>query len=55
MEIVLKTKQKDNPQFNFLSYDSVLNPFYRHVVQMVKMGRYQPKEAPSKMEEPKGS
>ena len=43
MEIVIKTKQKDNPQFEFLNYDSELNPYYRHMVSAIKGGRYKPK------------
>ena len=42
MEIIIKTKQKDNPQFDFLECDSELYPYYRHLVQMIKSGRYKP-------------
>lgn len=43
MEIVIKTKQKDNPQFQFLNFDSGLNPYYKHMVSAIKSGRYKPK------------
>ena len=43
MEIVLKTKQAGNPQFAFLSFENVLNPYYKHVVSMIKSGKYKPK------------
>ncbi|KAK2181752.1 hypothetical protein NP493_383g04028 [Ridgeia piscesae] len=42
MEIIIKTKQADNPQFHFLEYDSELYPYYRHLVQVIKSGRYNP-------------
>ncbi|UJR25160.1 hypothetical protein I4U23_006518 [Adineta vaga] len=42
MEIVLKTKQANNPQFDFLKYDHYLNPYYRHLIIMIKSGKYRP-------------
>jgi len=42
MEIVLKTKQSNNPQFAFLKYDHYLNPYYRHLITMIKSGKYRP-------------
>lgn len=42
MEIILKTKQKNNQQFEFLNYDNELNPYYRHLVKVIKQGKYQP-------------
>ena len=42
MEIVLKTKQAKNPQFDFLKYDHYLNPYYRHLTAMIRSGKYQP-------------
>ena len=42
MEIVLKTKQASNPQFDFLKYDHYLNPYYRHLIIMIKSGKYRP-------------
>ncbi|VDL93201.1 unnamed protein product [Schistocephalus solidus] len=43
MEIVLKAKQASNSQFQFLNYDSELNPFYKELVKLIKAGRYFPK------------
>ena len=43
MEIVIKTKQKDNQQFDFLNYENILNRYYRHMIKMIKNGRYTPK------------
>lgn len=42
MEIVLKMKQKNNPQFEFLNYDNELNPYFKHLVSIMKDGRYIP-------------
>ncbi|CAF3695001.1 unnamed protein product, partial [Rotaria sordida] len=42
MEIFLKTKQANNPQFDFLKYDHYLNPYYRHLIIMIKSGKYRP-------------
>ena len=42
MEILLKTKQANNPQFDFLKYDHYLNPYYRHLIIMIKSGKYRP-------------
>uniref|UniRef100_A0A5K3EYE7 SURP motif domain-containing protein n=2 Tax=Mesocestoides corti TaxID=53468 RepID=A0A5K3EYE7_MESCO len=47
MEIVLKTKQAGNPQFNFLNYDDKLNPFYKEMVRLIKIGRYIPRRRPT--------
>ncbi|KAL5111155.1 hypothetical protein TcWFU_000392 [Taenia crassiceps] len=46
MEIVLKTKQSRNPQFNFLNYGDKLNPFYKELVKLIKTGRYIPRQRP---------
>ncbi|XP_063695191.1 splicing factor, suppressor of white-apricot homolog [Bolinopsis microptera] len=35
-EIVIRTKQKDNPIFHFLEPDHELNPFYKHVLSAIK-------------------
>ena len=43
MEIVIKTKQKGNTQFEFLDYGAVLNPYYKHMVKMIKAGKYKPR------------
>lgn len=40
MEILLKMKQAENPQFNFLSYDNDLHPYYRHMLAAIKNQRY---------------
>lgn len=40
MEILLKTKQASNPQFNFLNHDGQLNSYYKHVLGMMKAGTY---------------
>jgi hypothetical protein len=42
MEIVVKIKQSNNPQFDFLKYDHYLNPYYRHLIIMIKSGKYRP-------------
>ena len=40
MEILLKAKQAGNPVFDFLSVESPLHPFYRHLITLVKSGQY---------------
>lgn len=40
MEILLKTKQAANPQFNFLNHDGQYNPYYRHILLMMKNNTY---------------
>jgi len=42
MEIMMKAKQKDNPQFQFLGYEDELNPYYQHLVKIMRSGRYVP-------------
>ena len=42
MEIVVKTKQANNPQFSFMSMDHKYNAYYKHVLKQIKMGRYHP-------------
>ncbi|XP_059147044.1 splicing factor, suppressor of white-apricot homolog isoform X2 [Physella acuta] len=44
MEIMLKTKQAGNPQFDFLHFENELNPYYKHVLGMIKSGKYKPTE-----------
>ena len=44
MEIVIKTKQANNEQFNFLHFEDTLNPYYRHVLKMIKSGKYTVKD-----------
>lgn len=46
MEILLKAKQAGNPAFNFLNIDSPLNPFYKHLVKLIKMRQYVPQNHP---------
>lgn len=41
MEILIKAKQGDNPQFSFLNQNDKLYKFYRHVLAAFKNGRYQ--------------
>ncbi|UYV68252.1 SFSWAP [Cordylochernes scorpioides] len=43
MEIFIKMKQGNNPQFCFLSFEDPLNPFYKWLVAELKSGRYKPK------------
>lgn len=40
MEILLKTKQASNAQFNFLNHDGQFNSYYKHIVVMMKAGTY---------------
>lgn len=40
MEILIKTKQADNPQFSFLNQSDPLYKYYRHMVSAIKEGRY---------------
>ncbi|KAH9413675.1 hypothetical protein DERP_009379 [Dermatophagoides pteronyssinus] len=40
MEILLKTKQAANSNFEFLSIDSNLHPYYKHLLIELKSGRY---------------
>lgn len=40
MEILIKAKQSDNPQFAFLNQSDPLHKFYRHVLNAVKSGKY---------------
>lgn len=40
MEILIKAKQSDNPQFSFLNQNDCLYKFYRHVLDAVKNRRY---------------
>ncbi len=55
MEIVIKMKQKNNPQFDFLNFSHYLNPYYRQLVKMIKSGKYKPRaqEAQLKREDSK--
>ncbi|XP_014213562.1 splicing factor, suppressor of white-apricot homolog isoform X2 [Copidosoma floridanum] len=50
MEVLIKTKQADNPQFSFLSIDGELYPYYKHLLQAIKSGKYNPEKQPDKEE-----
>ncbi|RZB39274.1 suppressor of white apricot [Asbolus verrucosus] len=41
MEILIKAKQADNPQFGFLNQGHELYKYYRHVLAAITSGRYQ--------------
>ena len=51
MEILLKTKQSSNPQFNFLNHDGQYNSYYKHILGMMKTGTYPWQEVVDKSEE----
>ncbi|XP_053951980.1 protein suppressor of white apricot [Anastrepha ludens] len=40
MEILLKAKQSNNVQFDFLAINGALNPYYKHVLNTIKSGSY---------------
>ena len=40
MEILIRAKQSDNAMFDFLAFDDPLQPFFRHMVVMIKAGRF---------------
>lgn len=52
MEILIKTKQANNPQFEFLHFENPLNLYYKHMVKMIKSGKYKPKEEAVEEEDP---
>ncbi|XP_062560834.1 protein suppressor of white apricot [Armigeres subalbatus] len=52
MEILLRAKQADNPQFGFLSPGGRLYRYYRHMLMAIKTNQY-PEEVPE--EEPNGA
>lgn len=52
-EIVLKAKQANNSQFDFLRFDHYLNPYYKHILRAMKEGRYN-LAATNKPEQPQG-
>lgn len=51
MEILLKTKQSNNPQFNFLTHDGQYNSYYKHILSLMKAGTYQYDESVDKIDE----
>lgn len=50
MEIVIKAKQSRNRSFDFLDFDSTLNPYYRFVLSVIKSGKFVP-DAPEEVSE----
>ncbi|CAH1730484.1 unnamed protein product [Chironomus riparius] len=40
MEILLKTKQSSNPQFEFLNHNGQYNAYYKHILSMIKSNTY---------------
>jgi hypothetical protein len=44
MEILIKAKQRDNPQFQFLNKDSVLHPYYAALIALVKAEKWPEKK-----------
>lgn len=40
MEILIKTKQANNPQFSFLNQTDPLYKYYKHVLNALKAGTY---------------
>lgn len=50
MEILIKAKQANNPQFAFLSIDGPLHQYYRNVLDAIKSGKYNPEKQPEKEE-----
>jgi len=48
MEIMMKTKQKDNAHFSFLNYDDELNAYYKHILHAIKHAKYIPSSAAQK-------
>lgn len=51
MEILLKTKQASNPQFDFLNHNGQYNSYYKHILGMMKAATYPWKEVEVKSEE----
>ncbi|XP_058790335.1 splicing factor, suppressor of white-apricot homolog isoform X2 [Phymastichus coffea] len=50
MEVLIKAKQANNKQFEFLSMDGELHPYYKHVLEAIKSGKYNPEKQPEKEE-----
>ena len=51
MEILLKTKQAGNQQFEFLNHNGQFNSYYKHILGMMKAGTYPWPEVIEKSEE----
>ncbi|XP_034237779.1 splicing factor, suppressor of white-apricot homolog isoform X2 [Thrips palmi] len=51
MEIILKMKQANNPQFSFLSFDCPLHAYYRHLLMAIKTGRYRTRQEKKQQEQ----
>lgn len=49
MEILIKAKQGDNPQFRFLDIGAPLRPYYLALVALVKAGKW-PEKVPEVIE-----
>lgn len=50
MEIMIKTKQKYNPLFSFVSLYDPLHSYYRHLLQLIASGGYTPQVEEEKRE-----
>lgn len=50
MEILIRTKQSNNPQFSFLSIDGELHPYYKLLLEAIKTGKINPDQQPEKEE-----
>lgn len=52
---MVKAKQARNPQFEFLNFEHPLNQYYKHLVQMIKDGKYRPQQDQEEKEEMAGT
>ncbi|XP_043482392.1 splicing factor, suppressor of white-apricot homolog isoform X2 [Leptopilina heterotoma] len=50
MEVLIKAKQANNPQFAFLSVDGALHPYYKLVLEAIKSEQYNPEKQSEKEE-----
>ncbi|CAG2120663.1 unnamed protein product, partial [Medioppia subpectinata] len=50
MEIILKTKQSANKNFDFLSFESQLYSYYKYILEAIKSGKYIPNQNMLEME-----
>ena len=44
MESLIKTRQAGSTKFDFLRAEDKLHPYYLHMVQLMKSGKYNPNE-----------